>query len=103
MKRYSLARTGMSLVLGTDESNVSQWLSGRSFPPSLMAGYLDILEACEEAREIRGVYRYRSKRKEYIRGRPRPQQAGSAASSALDPEAFVEGSPDMWHTDSGEF
>lgn len=74
MKRYNLKPAGFRLVIRTTEQNVRGWLAGKALPPALLVALMDALEQSEEARQILGVYRYRSKKPQQRSVKPRPER-----------------------------
>lgn len=81
MKKYNLKPAGFGLIVRTTEQNVGCWLSGKALPPGPVVSLMDILEQSEEARQILGVYRYRSKK---------PQQRSVKPRSARERQAGLE-------------
>jgi len=97
-KSYSLSRAGLSMVFGTPEQTIGNWLKGRVLPPPCSIVLVEILEQSEEARQIAGVSRWRVKqdvvkREASRKRRARPENAFAvpAGSQCFDVELFVEG------------
>ena len=74
MKKYNLKAAGFGLVVRTTEQNVRGWLAGKALPPGPVVPLMDVLEQSEEARQILGVYRYRSKKPQQRSVKPRSER-----------------------------
>jgi hypothetical protein len=78
MKKYSLKPAGIGLIVRAAEQNVRGWLMGRALPPGPVVPLMDVLEQSEEARQILGVYRYRSKKSQQRSVKPRRERERQA-------------------------
>ena len=74
MKKYNLKPAGFGLVVRTTDQNVRCWLTRKALPPGPVVPLMDVLEQSEEARQILGVYRYRSKRPQQRSVKPRAER-----------------------------
>jgi DNA-binding transcriptional regulator YiaG len=113
-KKYNLKPLAFALIFKTTEQNVRNWLKGKALPPGPVVALMEVLEQSEEARQLLGVYRYRSKAQQRRAIKPRPAHKRQASrelaeknelirgnDAYFDVELFLEG-PVNWPTQKPE-
>lgn len=104
MDKYFLTQAAYALLTWSSEQSVGDWIKGRTIPPGPAAALLTVLEQSEEARQILGVARYRSKNAVRKTKRTAARRSRTADKNAVpietaqffDPDLFVEGPVSMW-------
>ena len=90
-KKYSLKPAGLALVFKTTEQNVRGWLKRKTLPPGPVVALMDVLEQSEEAQQLLGVYRYRSKKQRRRAIKPRPARDRQASRELAEKNELVRG------------